>query len=133
MPKNTIPSDTLRTWKWSPTSQTIFPVHVPSDTSRTWKSAPTQNYFQTLTHMGLTIHKYNHFDKNKHVFAKRICNFSTKESACGRLFNRKQLLGLPIQTKMSLETYDISYNTTFVLERALYKEIYLPCCYPPCH
>ena len=47
--------------------------------------------------------------------------FQQNKSACGRLFSRKQLLGLPIHMKMTLLLMNIGNWTILVSNRALYK------------
>ena len=49
-----------------------------------------------------------------------------KTNACGRLFGRKQLLGVPIHMKMSLRAYDTKYYTILVLKRAMYTNYIAP-------
>ena len=63
------------------------------------------------------------------IFWKRSVFPQTQKSACGRLFSRKQLFGLPIDTKMLSISRNIEYYILCVLNR-VYWGIILPCLFP---
>ena len=69
------------------------------------------------------INKYWQLSDKNTPFWKRACRFSKNikaKNAGGRLWSRKQLLGLPIHMKILWKVFNIRYYITLVLNALLY-------------